>query len=44
MHDRLFPRAAAVVAKGLVAAPLLDPTLIGARSQSRLGVHRDARS
>src|ERR1039458_5158067 len=44
MHDRLFPRAAAIVAKGLFAVPLLVPTLIWSRSQSRRGVHRDARS
>ena len=44
MLDRLFPRVTAVVTQGLVTAPLLVPTLIGACSQSRRGAHRDARS
>jgi hypothetical protein len=42
--DRLFPRATAIVAKRLFAAPLLLPMLIEPRSRSRRGAHRDARS
>jgi hypothetical protein len=44
MHERLFPRAAAIVAEGLGAASFLVPTLIGALSQSRRGSRRGARS
>jgi hypothetical protein len=37
MHYRLFPQAAAMIAKGLFASPTLAPTLVGAPPPSRRG-------
>jgi hypothetical protein len=42
VHDHLFPRAAAIIAKRLFASPSLVSTQIGAQLQSRRGAGRGA--